>query len=139
MNFDLCIEADGDIVLVLENKVKSIPSKSQLDEYVDKLNKKEKQDNENRDLVLLSLSISFPDKQAIENAMKWQIRSYEDLWQAIVKNKHNFIHNLYENDLIEDYCLFIATLHELSKSWKVENTSRFLIPENEKGHSRIYV
>lgn len=132
MNFDLCIEADGDIVLVLENKVKSIPSKSQLDEYVDKLNKKEKQDNENRDLVLLSLSISFPDKQAIENAMKWQIRSYEDLWQAIVKNKHNFIHNLYENDLIEDYCLFIATLHELSKSWKVENTSRFLIPENEK-------
>ena len=99
MNFDLCIEADGNIVLVLENKVKSIPSKLQLDEYVGKLNKKEKQDNENRDLVLLSLSTLFPDKQAIENAMKWQIRSYEDLWQAIVKNKHNFIHNLYENDL----------------------------------------
>ncbi len=136
MNFDLCIEADGDIVLVLENKVKSIPSKSQLDEYVSKLNKKEKQDNENRDLLLLSLSTSFPDKQAIENAMKWQIRSYEDLWQAIMKNKHNFVHNLYENDLIEDYCLFIATLHELSKSWKVENTSHFLLSENEKKTSK---
>lgn len=64
--------------------------------------------------------------------MKWQIRSYEDLWKAIVKHKQQFIHNRYDNDLIEDYCLFIATLHECSKSWKVEDTSRFLLSENDR-------
>jgi len=39
-NFDLCITSDEKIVMVLENKVKSIPTKAQLDEYVEKLKKK---------------------------------------------------------------------------------------------------
>lgn len=132
LNFDLSIQVGKKTVMVLENKVKSIPSKSQLDEYVGKISKEEKQYDDNRDLILLSLSTSFPDKQAIEDEMKWQIRSYEDLWKAIVKNKHRFIHNRYDNDLIEDYCLFVATLHEWSKSWKVEDTSRFLLSESDK-------
>lgn len=63
MNFDLCIKTGEKIVMVLENKVKSIPSKLQLDEYVDKLNKGKEHYVENRDLILLYLCTSFPDKQ----------------------------------------------------------------------------
>ena len=36
-NFDLCIKKGKDYLLVIENKVKSIPRKAQLDEYVGKI------------------------------------------------------------------------------------------------------
>lgn len=38
-NFDLCVLDKGNILLVLENKVKSIPYKKQLDEYEKKVQK----------------------------------------------------------------------------------------------------
>lgn len=128
-NFDLCITLDEKIVMVLENKVKSIPTKAQLDKYVEKLKKEEKQDIENIDLILLSLSTSFPDKEAIKNdknEKKWQIRNYEDLYKAMRKHMHLIDHQ-YHITLIEDYCSFVATLHEYSESWKVDDSKRFLL------------
>lgn len=130
-NFDLCITSDEKIVMVLENKVKSIPTKAQLDEYVEKL-KKEYEGN--IDLILLSLSTSFPDKQAIEDEKKWQIRNYKDLCTATRKHMQ-LINNQYHKALIEDYCSFVATLHECSESWKVKDSSFFLLPNDNDSNS----
>lgn len=130
-NFDLCITSDEKIVMVLENKVKSIPTKAQLDEYVEKL-KKEYEGN--IDLILLSLSTSFPDKQAIEDEKKWQIRNYKDLCTATRKHMQ-LINNQYHKALIEDYSSFVATLHECSESWKVKDSSFFLLPNDNDSNS----
>lgn len=131
-NFDLCITSDKKIVMVLENKVKSIPTKAQLDEYVEKL-KKEYEGN--IDLILLSLSTSFPDKQAIEDEKKWQIRNYKDLCTATRKHMQ-LINNQYHKALIEDYCSFVATLHECSENWKVKDSSFFLLPNDNDSNRK---
>lgn len=135
MNFDLCITSDKKIVMVLENKVKSIPTKAQLDEYVEKLKKEKKQDVKNIDLILLSLSISFPDKQAIEDEKKWQIRNYKDLCTA-TRKQMQLINNQYHKALIEDYFSFVATLHECSESWKVKDSSPFLLPNDNDSNRK---
>lgn len=134
-NFDLCITSDEKIVMVLENKVKSIPTKAQLDEYVEKLKKEKKQYEGNIDLILLSLSTSFPDKQAIEDEKKWQIRNYKDLCTATRKHMQ-LINNQYHKALIEDYCSFVATLHEYSESWKVKDSSFFLLPNDNDSNRK---
>lgn len=134
-NFDLCITSDEKIVMVLENKVKSIPTKAQLDKYVEKLKKEKKQYEGNIDLILLSLSTSFPDKQAIEDEKKWQIRNYKDLCTATRKHMQ-LINNQYHKALIEDYCSFVATLHECSESWKVKDSSFFLLPNDNDSNRK---
>lgn len=58
-NLDLCACCDGQITFILENKVKSIPQKSQLDRYVRENNP------QTDDLILLSLATEFPDKENI--------------------------------------------------------------------------
>ncbi len=65
-NFDLCIKKDNDYILVIENKVKSIPSKAQLDRYVGKIEDYYKKQNEYpTKFLLLTLANEFPDKKSI--------------------------------------------------------------------------
>lgn len=128
-HFDLCVvnssqnllkdkgdkkQKNKDIILfVLENKVKSIPTKIQLDEYWEKssifrsiekleneLNninddkkkkQKEKEIKEYKEILesatqhylLLSLSTIFPDKQALVDDKKWVIRDYKYLSKCL--------------------------------------------------------
>lgn len=129
-NYDLCIERNkDDIPFVLENKVKSIPYKEQLDKYAEKL---EALKNPPKDLVLLSLITDFSDKKAIINEGKWKVKSYMDLYNAIVRNKNKFVDNQYDLFLIEDYCLFIKCLHELAETWEVKPSDSYLSKVNTK-------
>lgn len=125
LNLDLCVQLCNDekhIPFVLENKVKSIPCKDQLDEYVDKI-KPTPEDN----LILLSLATEFPDKQAIEKEGKWKVCSYEQLSEAISKHKNIYVKESYHLALIEDYCLFVQSLHTLAQGWKVNEEDTFLL------------
>ncbi len=126
LNLDLCVIKDnGHIPFILENKVKSIPSKRQLERYVDKV-KSEPDD----DLVLLSLATEFPEKEDIEKEQRWRIFSYKELHDAICEHKDIYVKEAYHMGLIADYCSFIRNLHELSQNWKVGNNSPF-IPDAE--------
>lgn len=128
-NFDLCLEtAYKSIGFVLENKVKSIPVKGQLDRYSEKLGKG------SYDLILLSLTTEFPDKSAIEADGKWKIRSYKNLSDAIKKSVIKYKDELAEYDLAltNDYCLFIDSLHLLLKSWCAKKDSCFLLTKDDK-------
>jgi hypothetical protein len=133
LNLDLCVQlCNGEhIPFVLENKVKSIPRKNQLDEYAAKL-KPTPEDN----LILLSLATEFPDKKDIEKEGKWKICSYKQLYEAITitisKNKKNDVEEPYHRALIEDYCLFIQSLHTLAQSWKVNEGDTFLLAKTNK-------
>lgn len=132
-NFDLCVinsEKEKDVKLVLENKVKSIPQKSQLDEY------QKKAGNDVQDLILLSLVTDFPDRKSIEAEARWNIKSYTDLHDAILKYKNQFVNDSYHSALIDDYCRFVKCLHELSKSWMVQDEHTFLLSDSDKKESK---
>ena len=119
-HFDLCLFHEegkkGRIVydLILENKVKSLPDKGQLDRYVEDIEKKKKGNEPNPVFLLLSLAEDFPSWKEIKDDKnkKWTVVNYKNLQDAIAKQKwpqktgYNYI---------GDYCTFIEKLHLLGK------------------------
>ncbi len=111
-NFDISIfhKEKNKIVydLIIENKVKSIPRKEQLEDYYKKI----KDPKEMPTLLLLSLVEKFPDKTIIEKAGNWIICNYESLSDAIKRalNNHNDISHI---QYIRDYTSFIDNMHDL--------------------------
>ncbi len=113
-NFDICIHhQEGKKTVydvIIENKVKSIPNKQQLDDYVGKVNN-HKQVHAN--YLLLSLIEDFPDKAKIEAEGIWTIVNYNHLHTAIANSfpKDESNHSVY----IKDYLDFIHLMQELQK------------------------
>ena len=129
LNLDLCIiyknkanaedDNNGKILVVLENKVKSIPYLAQLDEYVLKVNKHNKTELEKDKVsyILLSLTGSFPNKGRMKS---WTIKYYNDFYEKLLYNMGTLSdNNLYEKLLIEDYSKFVENLHNLQKEWSI--------------------
>lgn len=116
-HFDLSIKTKGDkgkYLLVIENKVKSLPRKTQLNDYISK-NIKGK--DEKTKFLLLTLVDRYPDKP-IDG---WIKKTYNDLAGIMKKQyKKNTISNQYEKSLIEDYIHFILNLNDLVKEWNKE-------------------
>ncbi len=114
-HFDLCIKdaRSGRLLLILENKVKSIPGLSQLENYK---NKDPQADN----YVLLSLVMDFPKKDEMEET-DWKVYNYKDLHDALLKDVP-IDATIYEKELISDYSVFIYSLHQLVQCWKREVT-----------------
>lgn len=103
-NFDICIyhkDVKKEIIdIIIENKVKSIPYKEQLDKYTSKVGPSTVR-------ILLSLAKNFPSYQDIKNA-GWEIITYDDLAKGI-KIHYGQLANKY----IDDYIDFIAKLDKL--------------------------
>lgn len=115
-NFDICIFHKKVIAkrertvydLVIENKVKSMPRKGQLDDYVNKISKNEYSGGCR--FLLLSLATGIPDENDIKKT--WGVVNYDDLKVAIDHEKSNW-QKKDEVNYIEDYCDFIEKMHEL--------------------------
>lgn len=75
------IEVKCEYLFVLENKVKSIATKAQLDEYYDKVQKEnEKAGNSVKcHFCLLTLTDDFVEEDAIKNQGVWEVKYYKDL------------------------------------------------------------
>lgn len=112
-NFDICIyHKEGRKIcydLIIENKVKSIPRKDQLDSYYDKATLKT-QDKKDPIFLLLSLVDEFPCKNELDKN-RWIVANYNDLCNAIRKVYSNSKHSNY----IKDYCNFIEIMSCLQK------------------------
>lgn len=141
LNLDICI-TDGDngqILLVIENKVKSIPYIAQLREYEAKVEEYNKKFVKKRKLeskvkhILLSLSDIFPEKEEI--AKNWKVISYKDLASDI--NSANTT-DYYYKLLIEDYCNYISLLHDINECWKIEDSSSYYYVDKEEKDVRIH-
>ena len=114
-NFDICIhhtvngEEDGKKFydLIIENKVKSIPRKDQLEEY-----EKKAKGKGDPVFLLLSLVTDFPcRKELIDDKSPWIVAHYDQLKEAI----ENHYKDVGERNLkyISDYCQFIGQMHNL--------------------------
>ena len=106
-HFDLCVLKKGtnEVLLVIENKVKSIPYVEQLNEYTGKL-------DENCKKVLLTLMQDFPDRKNVRND-NWNIIDY-NLLATRIKECFSSITGA-EKIFIDHYLKFIEQLNGLVK------------------------
>lgn len=146
-------------VLILENKVKSMPYQEQLDGYAQKAYdewegshpKGQAKDwaTEGITFVLLSLfdEVLFNHSRIqTENNkninIKWHLCNYLKLSKAISAN-FNSVRQPMVKDIINDYCTFIEALHNLSQSgdWKVGSGDKYhdkmIKPAEEEVQLRI--
>jgi hypothetical protein len=93
--------------VIIENKVKSIPYKEQLDQYSEKI----KWDGK----ILLSL-IRHEDFEG------WKSVSYHDLLKMIMR--HFAINGSYHDEIIRDYCRFIDALSKISDLISIKDPSK---------------
>ena len=124
-NFDICIyhttgeTEDGTPIydLILENKVKSIPYKEQLAEYVKKVEAKRKNGNNAPVYVLLSLAKIFPDKDDNSDTISVCVDGHSAGWKVINYNKLKDLINgqqaWMDKPYVPDYCSFIEALDKL--------------------------
>ena len=118
MHFDLCILHKNNNkripILVLENKVKSIPENDQLTKYYNII----KPQNNNICFILLTLIDNFIDKSSIED--KWIVVTYKDLAHFLKSINHPI--NPYIFYILDDYRRFIYLLNNLKDNWTVSDT-----------------
>lgn len=109
-----------DIALVLENKVKSVPHKKQLDEY------KSRCKGLNAKFLLLSLVTEFPRRDDIEK--DWIIASYKDLYNALYEAILPIPDKIdtYARLIIEDYCNYISMLDKMVCELKASDTDKII-------------
>ena len=124
-NFDICIYHTADnkeegtpiYDLILENKVKSIPYKEQLAEYVKKVEAKRKSENNAPVYVLLSLAKMFPDKDDNSDTISVYVDSHSAEWKVINYKRLNELINSQQawmdKPYVPDYCSFIEALDKL--------------------------
>lgn len=123
--FDICIyhkEGEKEVYdLVIENKVKSIPYKKQLMDYVEKAHKK---GSKQCKFILLTLSDEFPDKDDKFVKNNWKVIDYSILKRHI-ESQYLKNNQISERDkiYIKDYCDFIKQLDQLK---------RVLIPKDQQ-------
>ena len=121
--FDICIshkvetkrnkEADC-YDLIIENKVKSIPYYTQLEDYQNKADKHNKNlDNPQVKILLLSLVKDFPDKAEIDGQENWTIADYDQLCKLI---RSEFSDHPTIGQYVKDYCDFLDLLNTLQQS-----------------------
>lgn len=120
-NFDICIAHNVKTTkqnrdawyydLIIENKVKSIPYKSQLDGY------QKKADNHNAKyvgaqakLLLISLVKNFPNLADVRKQQNWTVVHYDTLCQEI-QNEYSSHRTI--GALVKDYCKFLQSLDQL--------------------------
>lgn len=127
--------------LIIENKVKSIPYKTQLEDYQKKADEHNKnlnniqnkadKHNENLDntqvkILLLSLVKDFPDKTEIkkqtnfDKQKKWTIAHYDQLCTLI---RSEFSNHPTIGQYVKDYCDFLDLLDALQQSIINDNTT----------------
>ncbi len=118
LSFDL-----GRYRIIIENKVKSMPYKSQLERYSNKFDKEP-----HIKYVLLSLSKpSFVDKEnniKLTNGSIWYCLTYSQLSQKLEDLSEKIIDD-YHKSIIRDYCVFIKALVEIDEKSELDVNKYF--------------
>lgn len=126
MHFDLCIKRNNKPVLILENKVKSLPYFEQIDKYHKKVIEKKAWKDCNISYVLLTLIDDFIDRERIEK--EWIIVSYKELADSLNILNLGCQNNVYQHFIIDDYRYLVNTLISIKDNWTFSDT--LLLDEN---------
>ncbi len=131
-NVDLTLEYANDQALVVENKVKSLPKRAQLEEHAAAF-----PDRSSTGLLLLTLTQpTFQDRNSPTVTLKkgaiWHIMFYHDLAERL-RTIQPIIHarNGYHGALVADYIDFVSCLDELQALFEInwdDDTADFFNP-----------
>ena len=117
-------------VLVLENKVKTLPNVEQLISYTQKAEKEWVSKGETREkkekLTSILLSLIEAKRLLKNSGLKkiWSFKKYDDLLESL-ESKPNKLTGFHKQ-LFSDYCSFIRALCGLAESWTVNPSVLYL-------------
>lgn len=131
LHFDICVlDNNGRIRLVIENKIKSIPTIKQLEGYVKDVQKtnSKKNDAVSVAFILLSMNNDFHDKNNKDvDTIGWIRVDYKKVSAALSKTK---INDIYHQQLIDDYCRYIVNLQNTIE--KYDKSDKLLLNDVEE-------
>ena len=107
------------VLLILENKLKSIPYREQLDRYyqeAEKINKTKSKNNNQvfPDCILLSMSDCFPDQGNINN---WEIKTYKEYVNILSDSEVVNSDDVLVKGIINNYTEQLKVLVSLHGDW----------------------
>ena len=100
-HFDICIKGSLGPRIIIENKVKSIPTKRQLDGYKNKIKKGDCL------FILLTMTSNLHNMTIAEG---WKVVTYKNISDKLSKVT---LSNPYYNQLLKDYCEYIKNLQDI--------------------------
>lgn len=109
----------ADVVAVIENKVKSLPRKEQLDEYDKKIK------NVDKDKTCAKILLSLPNPEFDLTDNEWKYVRYEDYVKALNDSRDQATSH-YNRAVLTDYCQLLDTLCALKDEWLCGGDSEFL-------------
>lgn len=143
-NFDLVVKAtdkfqddkhseSGKWYVVIENKVKSIPTDRQIEEYTKKL-KEYTKNSVDSPVEKLLLVITGDAKDLVDG---WRRVNYTQVCDALIKSLP-LVTNSYKKAIIEDYIKMVEALIAIVKDVSIDKDSAYLyIPSEELNDLRI--
>lgn len=102
--------------ILIENKVKSVPTKKQLDDY------REDENNDNNkgcQFVLLTVTKSLHDNEEVEG---WKTITYKELSNQLSNVKLSDLSDSYHFGLLKDYCSYIEQLQSIIECFDSEQS-----------------
>ena len=109
-NFDISVFDDSKSAkprLIVENKVKSVPTHEQLLEYQEKV-----ANDKNVALLLLTMNEQLHTATSKENKTSWKLANYTDLSKCF-EDLSKKIADPYHRLLVQDYCGYVSRLEML--------------------------
>lgn len=111
MHFDICVkDSHNKPRIVIENKVKSVPTKEQLDAYRNEVN------SNSCLFILLTMTSQLHN---LAGAQGWHIITYKDISDALFKVK---LADPYHSLLLEDYRKYVDYLQQVIECFDAETT-----------------
>lgn len=107
-HFDICIKDSSGPRILIENKVKSVPTIEQLDRY------REEVKNDSCIYILLTMTTSL---QNLKTAKGWEIITYKDLSAKLSNFK---LADPYHLQLLKDYCKYVDNLQQIIEAFDSE-------------------
>ena len=106
-HFDICVKVNDNEKILIENKVKSVPTKEQLKGYMDEVKNKECK------FILLTMTQELQD---LSNADGWTVISYRKLSE----NMSDHLNDCYHSSLLEDYRNYVNNLQDIIEIYDKE-------------------
>lgn len=124
-NLDLTIALDSKTLLVVENKIKSLPTRKQLEDYSGKVSADVRK--------LLLAPQMFIEVCAEEIPSDWGTLAYEDLASALKKDAEKFGKNLaFVRELVLRYSEFVTAYCGILDSLKKFGEAPFFFPKKSR-------
>ena len=106
-HFDICVKVNGNEIILIENKVKSVPTSEQLEGYMNevKCNKCK--------FILLTMTQELQD---LSKAVGWTLITYKDLSEKMPDR----LNDCYHSSLLKDYRDYVNNLQDIIEIYDKE-------------------